>query len=88
MRFVISSCLLLAACCVLFSLIGEIRHGEVYFSISRLGHGVMVSRADSPRGFWMAVVFNLCLGAWLSYISVAEMIYTVRRRRDRHEPAA
>ena len=88
MRFVISSCLLMAACCVLFALVGAIRNGEAYFSISRLGHGVMVSRAESPRGFWMAVVFNLCIAVWLSYISVAEIIYTVKRRRDRHEPAA
>jgi hypothetical protein len=82
-RIVVSVCLLLVAGFVFFAVVSGIKSGEMYFSASGVGGGFTVSRADNPRGFWVAVIVICCLDAWLFYISVAEMIYTTRRKRDR-----
>jgi hypothetical protein len=88
-RYTVSALWLSLCSFLAYEVVVGLVHGTMFLKLARFGHSHQVSRADSPGWFWFAVVFNSALIGLMTYLSVAEILYTRRHeRRVRHHDAA
>lgn len=79
---VAAGCLLiiLALVIVYFTISGIAHHEKMYLG-PKYHRGIIIYYARNPAGFVAAAVFNCAAGAALLYVSIAEIIYSLGRKR-------
>jgi hypothetical protein len=83
-RFILSGLVLIVVGCVIYGTTAGIGDGKIEVP-KRNGPSSIFYRSENPKGFWTALVFLSGVSALLSYASIAEITYTIKRRKREKE---
>lgn len=67
---------------MVYVVIDGLVHGLIMLKLGRMTPVHYISRANHPKMFWFAVVFNTTVTILVGYLAISEIIYTKKREKE------